>query len=102
MRVLGYTQATLDNLSGRERQPASATKSWSELTANEKEAAELLGWKNITWDDDSGMELPPMSSYKYWDQLTACGEGQCMPRTTHISDVKNEMHKLICKNYTNN
>ena len=76
MHVLGYTQVTLDNLSGREPQPLSSIKSWSSLTANEKEAAEFLGWTEITWDDKSGLELPPASSYKYWDELTACGEGE--------------------------
>ena len=76
--MLGYTQKSWDNLSGREQLPWAFIKRWSSLTANEKEAAEFLGWTEVTWDDDSGLELPPVSSYKYWIELSACGEGEAI------------------------
>ena len=76
LRVLGYTQATWDNLSGREQQPWSAIKSWYALTANEKVAADVLGYNQPMWDNRSGSERQPFSFYKYWDELTACGDGE--------------------------
>ena len=76
MQVLGYTQVTLDNLSGKELQPWSSIKYWASLTDNEKAAVEVLGYTEAMWDDQSGLELQPYSSWKLWDELAACGEGK--------------------------
>ena len=76
MTVLGYTEVTLDNKSGKEQQPWSSIKYWSSLTASEKAAAVVLGYTQITWDNDSGLEVPPYSSSKGWNELAACGEGE--------------------------
>ena len=43
--LLGYTQVSWDNASGKEAQPASASKKWGDLTAQEKSAATVLGYK---------------------------------------------------------
>ena len=74
--MLGYTQVTWDNLSGREQQPWSSIKSWYALTASEKAAAAVLGYIQPMWDNRSGSERQPVSFYKHWDQLTACGDGE--------------------------
>ena len=74
-QVLGYTQASWDNLSGREQQPWTSIKSWFSLTANEKAAAEVLGYNETTWDDKSGSQAQPASALKIWDELTACPTG---------------------------
>ena len=84
MRVLGYTQASWDNLSGEEQQPWSSIKYWSSLTPNEKEAAVVLGYTEMTWHYVFSMgrhilgkaPLEPLSAIKYWDELTPCGEGE--------------------------
>ena len=78
MRVLGYTEISLDNVSGEEQQPWSSIKYWASLTDTEKEAATILGYTETTWGSrsDSGSGLPPQSWYKYWDELTTCGEGE--------------------------
>ena len=76
MKVLGYTEVTLDDVSGREQQPWSSIKYWNSLTNNEKEAAKLLGYTQTMWDNKSGNAIKPDSSFKYWDELTACGEGE--------------------------
>ena len=75
MGALGYTQASLDNLSGKELQPWSSIKYWASLTNNERTAARILGYTQITWDDRFGKAIRPESSYKFWDELQACGEG---------------------------
>ena len=46
--MLGFTQATWDNLSGKEEQPESTDKSWSKLTDTEKAGARLLGYTKKT------------------------------------------------------
>ena len=67
--VLGYTQASWENLSGNEPQPASLLKSWSELTHSERVAAVVLGYTRKIWDNESGSELQPASAYKSWAEL---------------------------------
>ena len=77
---LGYTPFSWDNFSGKEPQPPSADKSWSELTNNEKAAARVLGYTGKIWDNESGLEAQAFfvnknwpAFYKYWPQLTSCG-----------------------------
>ena len=74
--MLGYTQASWDNLSGQEQQPWSSIKSWASLTDIEKEGAAVLGYTDITWDNDSGSEAQPASANKGWAELSACGDGE--------------------------
>ena len=63
---MGYTEASWDNLSGNEAQPASAAKDWAELSSKEKEAASVLGYSQLSWD------YPwPAAGDKYFAQLTA-------------------------------
>ena len=76
--VLGYTQASWDNLSGQEPQPPSATKAWAALTAKEKASARVLGYTQAIWNNESGVETRPTSANKQWDWLTSCGEGLYM------------------------
>ena len=49
-RVLGHTQTSWDNDSGRERQPASEDKDWFQLTDRERAAALRLGFNRGMWD----------------------------------------------------
>ena len=72
--MLGHDQVSWDNDSGRERQPWSSIKSWAQLSANEKQAAELLGYTRKNWDNESGSERQPASASKTWAELTACIE----------------------------
>ena len=72
--VLGYTKASWDNLSGKEKQPSSWDKYWAELTDKEKAAAVVLGYTATIWDNESGSEPQPASVKKYWAELRACGE----------------------------
>ena len=78
--VLGYTPWSWDNFSGKEPQPPSADKSWSELTDKEKAAAKVLGYTGKIWDNKSGFEAQAFldngnlpAFVKYWPQLTSCG-----------------------------
>ena len=72
--VLGYTQVTWDNESGKAPQPSSLFKAWAALTEQEKEAAVVLGYTEIIWNDHSGSESQPASADKHWIELTVCGE----------------------------
>ena len=72
--VLGYTQVSWDNDSGKEPQPDSDGKPWSKLSESEKVAAVVLGYTEQAWDDESGSEAQPASAIKHWDDLTSCGE----------------------------
>ena len=74
--MLGYTQASWDNLSGQEQQPWSSIKSWASLTDIEKEGAAVLGYTDITWDNVSGSEAQPASANKGWAELSVCGDGE--------------------------
>ena len=71
--VLGYTQASWDNKSGKELQPSSSEKYWSQLTARERAAASALGYTEWQWDNGDEKD-EPASADKYWADLTACGE----------------------------
>ena len=71
--VLGYTQASWDNKSGRELQPSSSQKYWTQLTIQERAAASALGYTQCKWDK-GGEENKPASGNKSWAELTACGE----------------------------
>ena len=62
-RVLGYTQASWDNDSGLEKQPASNNKYWDQLTRDERAAAAVLGYNDPAWN-----ELPA-AMRKTWSQL---------------------------------
>ena len=71
---LGYTQLSWDNLSGKEQQPWSLSKSWALMTVNEKKAARVLGYTQISWDSVSGPQ--PASMYKTWAKLTTCKKSE--------------------------
>ena len=74
--VLGYTRVIWDNMSGKEKQPASAKKHWDKLSHRERAAATFLGYTGKIWDNKSKKENQPASANKYWAQLTtSCGEG---------------------------
>ena len=72
--ILGYTQVSWDNESGKEQQPVSALKAWAALTQHERSSAMVLGYTRATWDNKSGSELQPASANKHWAELTACGD----------------------------
>ena len=80
--LLGYTQVSWDNLSGKEQQPWSSIKSWAALKSYEIAAAMLLGYTATTWDNESGSEVQPASADKSWGELTACGDGKDSLRLT--------------------
>ena len=71
--VLGYTKASWDNKSGKEQQPSSSEKYWTQLTARERAAASALGYTQWKWDK-GGKKHKPASANKDWAELTACGE----------------------------
>ena len=48
--ILGYTQVSWDNESGKEQQPSSAKKRWTQLTFQERAAAAVLGYTGSMWD----------------------------------------------------
>ena len=63
-RILGHTQDTWNDWASAGDQPASVSKSWSELTAKEKGALVILGYTKETWDGRL-----PASSYKvFWQE----------------------------------
>ena len=71
-RILGYTQVSWDNKSGKEKQPDSMEKYWDELADTEKQAATVLGYNANMWD--KGKKLPPAMK-KHWADLTSsCGD----------------------------
>ena len=72
MAVLGYTQASWDNKSGREKQPSSSKKYWNQLTMRERAAAAALGYTEWKWDKGDKSD-EPASANKHWTALTACG-----------------------------
>jgi len=72
--ILGYTQVSWDNESGKEQQPVSADKPWAALTQHERSAAMVLGYTRAMWDNKSGSESQPASADKHWAELTACGD----------------------------
>ena len=62
--MLGYTQASWDNDSKQEKQPASSEKYWGQLTHDERAAAAVLGYSELTWD-----KLPAAMRQR-WIELT--------------------------------
>ena len=64
--VLGYTQVSWDDESGKEPQPSSTDKGWVQLSDKERAAAVSLGYTQAIWDQ-------PAAVSKYWDGLTSCG-----------------------------
>ena len=70
--ALGYTQLIWDNVSGKEKQPASVDKRWAKLTDSEKAAAVVLGYTEKIWDK-GGTKDQPASAGKYWAELSSCG-----------------------------
>ena len=62
--MLGFSQASWDNESGQETQPASSEKYWAQLTHDERAAAGVLGYTEETWDGS------PAATRKAWAQLT--------------------------------
>ena len=75
-QVLGYTQASWDNLSGKEQQPWSSIQFWASLTKHEKSAAALLGYTQTNWDNELGTQPRPASAFKSWSEMTECGDGK--------------------------
>ena len=75
-QVLEYTQASWDNLSGKEQQPWSSIKYWASLTSNEKKAAAALGYTQVSWDNESGSVAQPASAAKSWAELTSSTDGE--------------------------
>ena len=69
--VLGYTQVSWDNKSGKEKQPSSSKKHWGDLTHSERVAAVALGYTGARWDK-GGKKDEPASAEKYWAELNAC------------------------------
>ena len=70
--LLGYTQVSWDNNSGKEAQPASASKKWIDLTAQEMSSATVLGYTEQTWSTIS------VTRKALWSDLTVtAGEDVC-------------------------
>ena len=72
--ILGYTQVSWDDVSGKTKQPRVEDKTFAELTHEERVAAVALGFTGKTWDNESGKEKQPSTDDKNWSELTACGE----------------------------
>ena len=72
-RTLGYTQASWDNESGNEPQPAANDKGWSEFSDKERAAATVLGYTEFTWDN-SPPAMPSSEEKSFADLTTTCGE----------------------------
>ena len=72
--LLGYTQTSWDDVSGKEIQPASSKKHWAKLAEHERKAAMALGYSPKIWDNFSGEETQPPADSKYWHELKDCGE----------------------------
>ena len=85
--MLGYTQVSWDNLSGKEQQPLSYLKFWTSLSANEKAAAVMSGYTQVSWDNDSGLEPQPAWDTKRWAELTACADGKDLSMSRLIDNV---------------
>ena len=84
--LLGYTQVSWDNASGKEAQPASASKKWTDLTTVEKSAATVLGYTEQTWSTVSVTKKTP------WSALTAtAGAGVC-----YVASVLVDYNVLYC------
>ena len=69
-KVLGYDEASWENLSGEVRTPLQARLPWAQLIFVQKKAAKLLGYNKGTWSTGAQTE----SSKKQWSELTTCGE----------------------------
>ena len=67
--LLGYTQVSWDNASGKEAQPASASTKWTDLSFAEKSSATALGYTASTWSTSSATKNTP------WSDLTATAGG---------------------------
>lgn len=82
--TLGYTQASWDNLSGKERQPWSASKYWYELSDKEQAAAGVFGYTEKTWEGmpDGKHVVSSDQADKHWSELTRCPKGTAAISTT--------------------
>ena len=74
--MLGYTEVSWNDLSGKEEQPWSSIKHWAALTDTEQKAAGLLGYTQKNWDNDSKQEPRPAAAFRFWAELAKCGEGE--------------------------
>lgn len=83
-RVLGFTRASWDNVSGMEKQPLSTLKEWVHLTTRERVAANVLGYSEYTWNQVDQQEQPLWMT-KRWDELISLGEYQYPVRHTPLS-----------------
>ena len=99
--VLGYTQASWDNLSGKERQPWSADKHWFELSDGEHAAAALFGYTEKTWESmsDGKHVVSSDQADKEWSQLTTCPKGALVQhplvhRLTALPSLKTQCRRL--------
>ena len=77
--LLGYTQASWDNASGDETQPASASKKWADLNTTERLAATVLGYTEQTWSTISESKTP-------WSALTNTDTSRDEPEAAQIRD----------------
>ena len=81
---LGYTQTSWDNVSGKEPQPSSASKSWSDLTDEERKGAEGLG----CYTHDFWVYTKGRPTDKSWSEMTSCGRNfpiVCEPFFRHVT-----------------
>ena len=70
--VLGYTQVSWDNLSGKEKMPHVHNSFWAQMPEHEKAAARALGYTQKSWDDTNAKQPP--ANTKWWHELKACGK----------------------------
>ena len=70
--VLGYTQVTWDDVTGRELQPPSSNTSWYDLTHKERLAAMVFGHTATSWDNEK--EPQPADWDLYWAEMASCGQ----------------------------
>ena len=77
--MLGYTQASWDDSSGKVKQPLAADKSWDQLHSHERSLALALGWSKKTWENESKKEPQPAVWKKDWRELDTCGTNPIHP-----------------------
>ena len=68
--LLGYTQVSWDNASGKEVQPETASKKWTDLTTIQKSSALVLGYNEKTWSTISKTKTTS------WSALTTGSTGE--------------------------
>ena len=92
--LLGYTQVSWDNKSGKETQPSSSKKYWDQLTDQERAVAMLLGYTGVNWDKEA-KKHQPVSAKKYWAELISCGENLAIAVTQPATNM-NYICMFVC------